>query len=87
VLCSLDLAVLLVEDGRGAEVPQLLCEIEETFAAESAALDAVQQVYALFVATTAGLRVIPREDVASWESSLRRVFRFRGFCVERLPFA
>ncbi len=87
MLCSLDLAVLLVEAGRGAEVPQLLPDIEETFAAESAGLDAARRVYGSFLSSSESAQTMSREAAASWESSLRRVFRFRGYRVEPLPFA
>lgn len=80
-------AALLVEAGRAAELPRLLRDIEEVFAAETAGLDVIRRVYQEFVAGLEKGRRIPWQVLAMAETTLRRVFRSRGYRVERLPFA
>jgi len=85
-LCSLDLAVVLVATGRAAELPRLLRDIEETFSAEEA-LDVTRRVSRQFVEAVAGTARIPCGYLAEAAFTLRRVFRFRGYRIEPLPFA
>lgn len=86
-LCSLDLAVLLLQSGRAAELPQLLRAIEETFAAETSGLDGLRRAYEVFAAGLQGVQSLPRPVIGMAETALRRVFRSRGYRVDRLPFA
>jgi len=87
LLCSLDLAVLLIESGRAAEVPQLFAEIAETFMAAHAALDIARRVSAQLVAETECAQEVPRPHATAAAAMLRRVFRARGYRIESLPFA
>jgi tetratricopeptide (TPR) repeat protein len=84
-LCSLDLAVLLVAAGRASELPRLVRDIEATFAAEPA-LDVIRQMCRDFAASVAKTSQVPPAHVAEAAFRLRRVFRFRGYRVEPLPF-
>ena len=87
VLCSLDLAVVLVESGRAVEMPRLLDELEETFVAEHSALDVTRRVWGQLIAEAEGGQEVPRGHAVTAAATLRRVFRVRGYSVERLPFA
>lgn len=86
VLCSLDLAALLVEERKAAELPGLLQEIEAAFP-DDAALIEVGKVVRAFAARITGRYTVPPEALAAAASTLRRVFRTRGVRVETLPFA
>jgi hypothetical protein len=87
VLCSLDLAALLVNAGRGAEAPALLDEIEASFPGEDKGLDVTRRVARVFLDQTSGGGPISRCELAQAASTVRRIFRLRGYSVERLPFA
>jgi hypothetical protein len=63
-----------------------LRDIEETFSDE-VALDVTRRVSRQFVEAVAGTSKIPDGYVAEAAFTLRRVFRFRGYRVEPLPFA
>ena len=86
LLSSLDLAALLVEEGRAAELPDLLREIEAAFGPDEMAVEVLKAMRA-FVAEISGLRLVPPEVLAAAASTLRRVFRVRGIRIESLPFA
>jgi hypothetical protein len=86
VVCSLDLAVVLVDAERAAEVPRLIEEIEEIFLAELSALDITRRVWHQLVAETDGGQDLTGRHVAAAASTLRRVLRARGYRVESLPF-
>jgi tetratricopeptide (TPR) repeat protein len=86
LLSSLDLAVLLVEEGREAELPELLREIEAAFGADEAAIEVVKVARA-FTAEIADRRTVSPDALAAAASTLRRVLRTRGVRVESLPFA
>jgi len=86
LLSSLDLAALLMEEGRAAELPALLREIEVAFGLDETAIEVTKAMRG-FVAEIAGLRIVPPEALAVAASTLRRVFRVRGVRVESLPFA
>jgi len=86
LLSSLDLAALLVEEGKAAALPELLGEIEAAFGPDEVAVEVVKAMRA-FVAEISGLRIVPPEVLAAAASTLRRVFRMRGMRVESLPFA
>jgi len=87
VLCSLDLAVLFAESGRGGEAPRLFAEIEETFVAEHAVLDVIRRLSGPLIAATASVPEVPCAGVLAVATPLRRMFRARGYRVESLPFA
>jgi tetratricopeptide (TPR) repeat protein len=87
VFCSLDLAPLLVESGRSTELRLLLQDIEQTFAAEPAGLDATRRAFDLLIANLADVPKIPWVTLCMAETALRRFFRSRGYRVARLPFA
>lgn len=82
-LCSLDLASLLMEDGRMSEVPRLLQEIEESFQGETEVLGLIRHIAGDVTSATGKT---PRPSVAEAAFTLRRIFRFRGYRVEALPF-
>jgi tetratricopeptide (TPR) repeat protein len=86
VLCSLDLAVVLLEGGREAELPQLLRAVEEAFPKETVGLDGLRRAYAAFLTSLQGVSTLPRPFVGIAEAALRRVFLSRGYRVESLPF-
>jgi tetratricopeptide (TPR) repeat protein len=86
-LCSLDLAVLLLESGRVALLPQLLETLEQTFTHEPAGLDGLRRAYHVFLANLQGVQALPKPVLGMAETALRRVLRFRGYRLERLPFA
>jgi tetratricopeptide (TPR) repeat protein len=86
-LCSLDLAALLLESGRNAELPQLLSVLEQTFPADPAGLEGLRRAYHAFLASLQGVKDLPRTVLGMAETALRRVLQFRGYRVERLPFA
>jgi tetratricopeptide (TPR) repeat protein len=86
VLSTLDLAVVLMEEGRAAEVPALVSGLEAAFPAEPG-LDAARQLFAGFTAEAARGKKIPRSYAAAAAPLLRRLLRFRGYRVEPLPFA
>jgi len=86
VLCSLDLAVVLVATGRTSEVPRLLWDIEETFAAEPA-LEVTRRMARDFSAASIGTSEVQPGYAAEAAFTLRRVFRLRGYRIEPLPFA
>jgi tetratricopeptide (TPR) repeat protein len=86
-LCSLDLAVLLLESGRAALLPQLLETLEQTFPHEPAGLAGLRRAYHVFLASLQGMQTLPRPVLGMAETALRRVLRFRGYRLERLPFA
>jgi len=86
-LCSLDLALLFIESGRGAELPQLLHAVEVAFPEEPSGLDGLRRAYEVFVAGLQGAKSIPRPVIGMVETALRRVLRSGGYRVERLPFA
>jgi tetratricopeptide (TPR) repeat protein len=86
-LCSLDLAVLLLESGRAALLPQLLETLEQTFTHEPAGLAGLRRAYHVFLASLQGVQTLPRPVLGMAETALRRVLRFRGYRLERLPFA
>jgi tetratricopeptide (TPR) repeat protein len=86
-LCSLDLAALLLESGRNAELPQLLSVLEQTFPSDKAGLEGLRRAYDAFLASLQGVKDLPRTVLGMAETALRRVLQFRGYRVERLPFA
>jgi tetratricopeptide (TPR) repeat protein len=89
VLCSLDLAALLAETDRVAEVSRLIEETVEAFASEEAALEILRPLCRAFAAETAGARELPSpySAFAAAATAVRRVFRSQGHRVEGLPFA
>ena len=84
VLCSLDHALVLLTLGRPADLPGLFTELETAFATEALGLEAVRCLADSFVTSTAQTR---HHLAAQAEQTLKRLLRFRGYRVVRLPFA
>jgi uncharacterized protein YbaR (Trm112 family) len=84
VLCSLDHVLALVSLDRLADLPSLFTELERAFAAEALGLEAVRCLVDSFVTSTAQTR---HQLAAQAEQTLKRLLRFRGYRVVRLPFA
>jgi tetratricopeptide (TPR) repeat protein len=85
-LCSLDLAAVWAGSGRRTEIPKLLQDLEIAFQAEAEILEVIRRVSRQFLAEIAGISEVPPALVAEAAFTLRRIFRFRGYRVEALPF-
>jgi tetratricopeptide (TPR) repeat protein len=85
-VCSLDLAVLLAQVGRSAELRRLVEDLEATFSAELG-LDVVRRLAQKLGKTLGSSSEHPHNLYARSVATLRRSLRFRGYRVEGLPFA
>jgi uncharacterized protein YbaR (Trm112 family) len=86
VLCSLDHALVLLTLRRPADLPGLFTELETAFATEVLGIEALRGLVESFVAMTADAQTRP-QLAAQAEQTLKRLLRFRGYRVVRLPFA